>query len=363
MLRAAQVVDVLERLFDGVGQAIEDLVLVDRAVRSALAGCAVVRHHDDERVVQLATLLEVVEQPADLMVGVAQEACVDLRHAGEDVLLVVSQRGPRPDDIKRAPALAVGPVRSVYGLIGDSSAASGMMPIFFWFCEDELPIGLVAHVELALVLVRPLLRDMMRSVGSAGCVVEEERLVRRDDLGVTDERDRLVRDVDREVIALLRALGLLDRMVVVDDVRVPLVRFGAQEAVEALEAATERPVLLRRSHVHLVFGRQVPLAHDVRVPAALAEDLRQQRALARDVAARIREAGGGLGDAGHAVRGVVAAGQETRASGRAQGRGVEVRVLQAMVGDAVDVRRLDQTAVRLHGREANVIEHEVEDVR
>ena len=30
-------VDVLQRLFDGVGQAVEDLVLVDRPVRAAFA--------------------------------------------------------------------------------------------------------------------------------------------------------------------------------------------------------------------------------------------------------------------------------------------------------------------------------------
>ena len=142
----------------------------------------------------------------------------------------------------RASPCRPGSCRSVYGLIGDSSACSGMMPIFFWSVEDELAVGLVAHVELALVLVDPLLRGVVRSVAGARAVVQEERLVRGDRLGVADERHRLVGDVLGEVVALLRALRLFDRVVVVHQVRVPLVGLGAQEAVEALEAAPERPL-------------------------------------------------------------------------------------------------------------------------
>ena len=83
-LRAAEVVDVLERLLDRVGQAVEDLVLVHRAVRAAFAGGAVVGDEHDQRVVELAALLEVVEHPPELVVGVAQEAGVDLRHPREE---------------------------------------------------------------------------------------------------------------------------------------------------------------------------------------------------------------------------------------------------------------------------------------
>ena len=37
--------------------------------------------------------------------------------------------------------------------------------------------------------------------------------------------------------------------------------------------------------------------------------------------------------------------------------------VQAPLGDPLDVRRLDQAAVGLHRREADVVEHDVEDVR
>ena len=229
--------------------------------------------------------------------------------------------------------------------------------------EDELAVGLVAHVELALVLVGPLLRHVVRSVGGAEGVVEEERLVRRDDLRVLDERQRLVGDVDREVVALLRQLRLLDGVVVVGEVGIPLVRLGAEEAVEALEAASERPVLLRRGVVHLVLGAEVPLADDVGVPAELAEHRRDHRALTGNVTAGVREPRRRLGDARHRVRRVVAPCQQTGARRRAERRRVEVRVEQSAVGDPLDVRRLDQATERLHRREADVVEDDVEHVR
>ena len=56
---------------------------------------------DHERVLALAGLLEEVEQPPDVVVGVGQEAGVDLGHAAEEPLLVVGQRVPRPGDVEQ----------------------------------------------------------------------------------------------------------------------------------------------------------------------------------------------------------------------------------------------------------------------
>jgi hypothetical protein len=229
--------------------------------------------------------------------------------------------------------------------------------------EDQLAIGLVAHVEAAFVLLDPLLRRVVRRVRRAGAEVHEERLLRRDHLRVLDELDRLVGEVRRQVVAVLRQGWLFDRMVVVDEVGIPLVRFAAEEAVEALEPPPDRPVALRRGHVHLVRRTEVPLAEHVRVPAALAEHLGDRRALERDVAVPVREAGCRFGDAGHPVRGVVAAGQQRRARRRAQRSRVPVRVRETVLGEPVDVRRLDQTAPRLHRGVADVVENDPEHVR
>ena len=71
-----------------------------------------------------------------------------------------------------------------------------------------------ALVELALVLVDPLLRHVVRRMRRARRVVDEERLVGRHRLLRLDPVDRLVRHVHGEVVVLhLRRLDL-DRPVV-----------------------------------------------------------------------------------------------------------------------------------------------------
>ncbi len=195
----------------------------------------------------------------------------------------------------------------------------------------------------------------------AGRVVEEERLLRRDRLGVPDELDRLVCDVVGQVIAVVRQARLVDGVVVVDQVRIPLARLGPEKAVPALEAAAGRPVAPGRREVHLVGGAQMPLADHVRVPALLAEDLREHPVLGRDRAARVREADRSLGDTRHAVARVVAARQQAGARRRAERRRMELRVAHAALHDPVDVRCLDRTAVAAHRREADVVEDDVED--
>src|SRR5262249_10347065 len=153
---------------------------------------------------------------------------------------------PRPYGVEFRPALAlrsplvdVGVDRRQLRLVGDD--AHLLLPL-----EDDLAVGLVPHVELPLVLVDPLPGSVMRGMASARAVIEKERLLGRDRLRVADELERLVRIVRREVIPLLRRLRLVDRMVVVDEVRIPLVRLRPEEPVEALETATERPLRLPR---------------------------------------------------------------------------------------------------------------------
>ena len=119
------------------------------------------------------------------------------------------------------------------------------MPSSFWRANDLLAVGVPAVVERALVLVGPLLGHVVRRVRRAGAEVQVERLVRGDLLGVGDELDRLVGQVLGQVVALLGRPRRLDLVVVVDQVGIPLARVAAEEAVVALEAAAERPAVIR----------------------------------------------------------------------------------------------------------------------
>ena len=256
--------------------------------------------------------LQEVEQAPDLVVGVGQEPGVHLGHPAEQPLLLLRQRVPGPDHVHRVPRLAldalllgIGVQRRQLGVLGEDAQ-------LLLALEHLLAVALVAHVEAALVLLDPLLGGVVGGVGGAGAEVHEERLVGHDHLGVFDELDRLVGEVGGQVVAVLGHRRLLHRVVVVDQVRVPLVGLAAQEPVVALEAAADRPVALGRGHVHLVGRDQVPLAEHVGVPAALAQHLGDGGALEGDVAVGVGEPRGRLGDAGHAVGGVVAAGQQRR---------------------------------------------------
>src|SRR5947209_5329175 len=79
--RTAQHIQVLEVLLQAIWNAVGYFVLVDRTVRTTLAAGAVIGDHDDERILELAQLLQEVDDPADLVVGVTEEARVYLGHA------------------------------------------------------------------------------------------------------------------------------------------------------------------------------------------------------------------------------------------------------------------------------------------
>src|SRR3954452_18515668 len=106
-LRAAEVVDLGEVLGEVVRDAVGDLVLVDRAVGATLAAGPVVGDDDDHRVLALAGLLEVIQQPADLRVGVGEEPGVDLGHAAEEPLLLGCERVPGLGVVHRRERLTV----------------------------------------------------------------------------------------------------------------------------------------------------------------------------------------------------------------------------------------------------------------
>ena len=109
--------------------------------------------------------------------------------------------------------LAVRVDRRELGVLGQQ--AELLLPL-----QDAGADGLVALVELALVLVGPLLGHVVRRVPAPGDEVHEERLVGIDDLGV----DWMIpiawsaRSFD-EVVALLGRRRRLDLVVVVDEVR------------------------------------------------------------------------------------------------------------------------------------------------
>ena len=105
--RGTELVDARQVRLDRVGDPVEELVLVERAVRAAFGARTVVGGDDDDRVVELAGLLEVIDQPADLVIGVGDEPGIDLRHPREQTLLVGAQGVPRLHVVELWPRLTL----------------------------------------------------------------------------------------------------------------------------------------------------------------------------------------------------------------------------------------------------------------
>ena len=216
-----------------VRHAVQRRHLVEAAVRRAFGRRAVVADDQvDQRVVEDFQILERVDEPAEMVVGVLEERGVDLHLTGEDGPHVLRRLVPRRD---------LGRPRRQHGVGGDD--AQLLLP------RKNLFAQLVpALIELALVLVDPLLRHVVRRVAGARREIHEERLVGHQRLLLARPLDRLVRHVLGEVIALLRRLLRLDRDRAFVDRRVPLVGFAADEAVEVLEAAAAGRPLIERAH-------------------------------------------------------------------------------------------------------------------
>ena len=163
--RGAEVVDPAGHELDGLERAgtVEGDGLVEGAVDGALGGGSVVADDDvDQRVVEDAQLVEGVDQPADVVVGVLEEAGVDLHLPGQHRLEVVGHVVPGRDLVRSGGQLGVG--RDDTGL---ALPLDGLL-------AQRVPAG----VEPAGVAISELLRHVVRRVRGAGGEVGEERLVR-----------------------------------------------------------------------------------------------------------------------------------------------------------------------------------------
>ena len=179
------------------GTALKKLFSLTEPFGSAFTRGAVVGDADDERVVELAGLLEVVDQAPDLVIGVGAVARVDLGHARKEPLLVSGERVPGAHQVAGREGLAVNALAVGQGVDRREVGRLRDDPHLLLLGEDGLADLLVAHVELALVLVGPLLRRLVRCVTAARAVVHEEGPLGRHLLGVGDHRDGPVGEVRR----------------------------------------------------------------------------------------------------------------------------------------------------------------------
>ena len=198
--RATQHIQVVEVLLQAIGNAVEKLIFVDRAGRSTLTTGAVIGDHYYKGVVELSRLFQEVDDPADLVIGVAEEARVHLGHAPVQLLFVLRQRVPGLDVIQgweRLPIRALRLGRRANRVDRRQRGILWHKAHLLLALEHQLAVALIAHVKLALVLVSPLPGRVMRRVAGARAEVHEKRSLGSNGFGVADELQGLVRQVSR----------------------------------------------------------------------------------------------------------------------------------------------------------------------
>jgi hypothetical protein len=135
--------------------------LVERAGDRALhAGAVVTPDPDDQRVVQLAQLVDRVDDPADVVVGVLREPGVDLHLTGVVGLEFARDLIPGGERLVSRRQLRVRRDHAQFLLPGEGLLAKTVPSL----------------VELALVLIRPFAGHMVRGVAAPSGEIDEERL-------------------------------------------------------------------------------------------------------------------------------------------------------------------------------------------
>ena len=229
--------------------------------------------------------------------------------------------------------------------------------------EDLFTQLVPALVELALVLVGPLLRHVVWRVRRAGREVDEERLVGRETFLLSDPPNRLVGHVLHQVVAFLRRLLWFDRRGPLVERWIPLVGLAADETVEVLEAAAAgRPGIERSGRARFPDRHFVALAELRGGVAIQLERPRERRHRVGQHRAVARRACRNLGDATHAHGVMVAAGQQRLARGRTQRGGVEAGELQPARCQFFRGGRLARPAKGAGCAEPDVVDQDNQDI-
>ncbi len=226
-VRPTDVIDALHGLLGRLEDAVEELHLMHHAVGPALLGRAVVGEDHEDGVVESAETSEAVHEPTDLGVGVVEEG-------GERLL---ESRGESTLDLGELfPGLDA-------GITGRETRVRGHDAHLDLTREPSIAHRVPAVVEAPPILLHELPWRLMRGMGRAEGQVEEHRSIGADADRVGVHRERSIDQILREVVTVLWCRRGSDHVVVGDQIGMELVGLAVQETVEAIEAATEGPLI------------------------------------------------------------------------------------------------------------------------
>ena len=124
-----------------------------------------------------------------------------------------------------------------------SSQSCGITPSCFLARKGLFAQLVPALIELAFVLVGPLFRYVMRCMRCAGRKIHEERLIAREQSLLAYPRNRAIRHILHEVIALFGRLRRFHDFRALVNRGIPLIGLAGNETVEVFEARARRPAI------------------------------------------------------------------------------------------------------------------------
>ena len=205
----------------------------------------------------------------------------------------------------------------------------------------------------------------MRRVSAARRVVDHERPVGLDLVQHLDVVDGLIGHRRNQIPTGMTKIGLNRRGVAKQVVWFPLAGVVADETIKIVEALNwaARPVVERAGWACLPLRDVVILAVPRRVVAILLEDFTNADGVAWNDAVVSGVAGRLIDYNAGADRVVIVAGEQRGSRRRAERRGMEARIAQARLRDAVERRRRYHATEGAGRTKTDIVGHDEQDVR
>src|SRR4029077_700783 len=181
--------------------------------------CAIVRQKNEDGVVQASEPVKLIDQPANLGIGMIEKRRIGFLQALTQTAEVGAERSPRSHP---------GVKRSETGAVWDHPQC--LLP-FETFGPDRVPADTVA----AAVLVDEPPRNMVRPMTRAKCKIEKRGSLWRGSRVVAQIGNRVVHEIAAEVIFAARSDP--NRAIVPVEFRIPLIGQGAVKSVPAGKSA------------------------------------------------------------------------------------------------------------------------------
>ena len=214
---SADVVEPRDRVVEILAHAVELAHLVEHAERAALLAGAIVRHHDEQRVVEQVQFASEMRRD-----GQSAHRCDSSIAANASC-----RRAAKIRSFSDSAAHGLTP-----GLCGASRVSLGTIPNCFCRREPFIAHCVPTGIEPSAILIEIALRRLMRRMRRAESAGRERTDARAPTTSVANETHRAIDHVLGQVITLGHRARRIDEVIVGGQLRIELIGLALQKAVD-----------------------------------------------------------------------------------------------------------------------------------